>query len=74
MTENMEREDAIEDLVRLIFHLELDPPTMYDAARQNLSEEEASVLAHMLELCPVHGCDAAICADDQVTECEEARA
>lgn len=31
-------------------------------------------LAQAFELCPIHGCDAEICADDEVDECKQARA
>lgn len=39
-----------------------------------LPEADFRILARMIERCPMHLCDAQICADDQVAECNDYRA
>ena len=53
---------------------EVDMTETFEALRKLLPTHHVTALAARLELCPVHYCDAAICADDDVTECAEARA
>lgn len=40
---------------------------------QYTDQQTRYTIAHKLEFCPVHLCDQQICADDNVTECQEAR-
>lgn len=44
-----------------------------DAEITELFEAVVQRLAGENELCPMHGCDYRICADDEVLECAEAR-
>ena len=44
-----------------------------DALRIILEDDEMQYLFRMMERCPIHGCDRAICDDDDVEDCREER-
>jgi hypothetical protein len=44
-----------------------------DALRIILDEQEMEYLFRMMERCPIHGCDRAICDDDDNPDCREER-
>jgi len=46
---------------------------LFDQAAERLAPLEKSLLAEMLDLCPMHFCDVEICADDDVQSCKAVR-
>lgn len=46
----------------------------YEAAIQGMTPADATALARMMEICPIHRCDDSICADDADETCAAARA
>lgn len=78
--------DAFSDVLDAVIYRG-DPPSWPEAAEGHsdhtteirelvagLTPAQLADVAGMVELCPVHLCDAQICADDEVTECGQARA
>lgn len=67
----------LDNLITSLLALDADLPTVVEAlatGQPHLSVLQVQYLADRLELCPMHLCDAAICADDEVKVCAPVRA
>lgn len=60
-------------LAEFIVDSEVDHPEIVEHLVPFMTKAAIVDLCERLELCPIHHCDAAICADDGVVECEVAR-
>lgn len=55
----------LELLAHMILHFDdIDYIEAYEEAATKLDADDAAALAAMLEICPIHHCDDAICRDD----------
>jgi hypothetical protein len=55
--------------------LDLDPIEIFDciASAADLPQPMRDCILLSADICPMHRCDAAICADDEIMECRELR-